>query len=107
MLVSGSKRSKPSKKSLGLDKTYGSDYSMVMSKEKAESEHDKSADKSVSKTMISDNNDRSVTKDPNALLEREKLIEENAKNMVNDDTDEDELDKEMMSAVSEFDTNKS
>ena len=61
-----------------------------------------SRDKSIS-------SDLNLTRDHNeytSLIERHIQFEENAQNAANNELDEDELDRDIMSAVSEFDSNK-
>ena len=107
-LISGNKHKDSTKKSLPFDKTLGSDNSFMMSKDHAESDHNKSADKSVSKTILSDPHyNTMINKEQTSLLEKSMNFEINAEDMANEGTDEDELDKDIMTAVSEFDSNKS
>ena len=92
-----------------FDKTFGSDLSFLISKDRDKSDPDISAvhDKSFSKTIVSDKNGGTGINEYSALLEKEINYEEDAENMAQEGQDEDELDRNIMSAVSEFDSNRS
>lgn len=57
--------------------------------------------------MLSDGLQTFANKDQSNNLERSINFELKAHNLANDGTDEDELDNQMMTAVSEFDSKKS
>ncbi|CAI2366607.1 unnamed protein product [Moneuplotes crassus] len=102
-LVSRNKSKSRKKDEFSLEKTIKSDgkYARI-------SDLDKSQDRSITKTMMSDlNNQTPWNKEPVSVMERSIKFELKAHNLANDGTDEDELDAQMMSAVSEFDSKKS
>lgn len=88
-----------------FNKTLGSENSFMISRDRPESEINDLHDKSFSKTMVSDQPIFQI--DRSSLLEKSFNLEERAEQKMNDGAEEDELDKDIMSAVSEFDSNKS
>ena len=94
---------KESRKTM-FDKTFGSENSCFKSKSKDESDN---LLHNFSKTLMSEQNAFLAANEHSSLLEKSINFEENAENMADEGHDEDELDKDIMSAVSEFDSNKS
>jgi hypothetical protein len=105
LMSSRKKSGKASKKSV-FEKTIDSNASFMATPKKLGSEFDESHDRSYTKTVNSDHN-ISKAQGQVSFLERSMNVEENAQSIANQDVDKNDLDKDIMSLVSEFDTHRS